>query len=101
MTVYTAGEIVALEMAVNQVIFNTGSYQPYSPASATLTVYDPSSSVKITAVWSLTNASSAGLYHYILQTGSSWQKGLYAVRTSMYAGSVLDVSQFDHVFEVK
>ena len=78
------------------------SLEYYDPSSATVTVTDPTSTeVVASQVMSATNASSAGLFHVIVQTSTSWEKGKYETKAIAFDGTVIDYSVEPRVFELE
>jgi len=99
--VYNRGQLITLELEIKKGITHVSSSQHFDPTSATILVYDPSSTLKTTAVLSKTTASSSGLYHHILVTSTNWIKGLYDAKIMCYDTlSYLDTEIFSKVFEL-
>ena len=79
-----------------------GSLDYYNPSSATLTVTDPNSSAVVTTqVLSATNASSAGLFHAVVQTSNSWALGMYETEVIAFDGAIRDYDINPRVFELE
>lgn len=78
------------------------SIEYYDPTSAEVTVTDPSSTVVVTSqVMSATNASSAGLWHAIIQTSTDWVIGLYETKVIAFDGVIRDYNVEPRVFELE
>lgn len=72
--------------------------------SATISVYNPSSSVVVSMqVCSATNANSTGLYHAIIQTSTGWVKGYYETKIMAYdsTGTYSDIDVEPRIFELE
>jgi len=99
---FDRGQAILLEFEYKKRTPHVSSPAYFNPSSVRVSVFDPTSTVVVsTAVVSLSNANSAGLWHYILQSSTSWTVGHYTAKVTAMDGTVNDITVEDRVFEVE
>lgn len=99
---FDRGALLLIETEFLQRTAHVTSPAFFDPTSPGFAVYDPSSTVVTsTSPLSASNASSAGLYHAVIQTSTGWPVGKYTVVVTAYDGSNSDMTVEPRIFELE
>lgn len=99
--VFDRGAVVQHEVAFKLYSPHVTTPTYSDPTSATITIVAPSGSYAVTsAVLSKTNAASAGLFHYQMQSSLNWAVGIYETRVTAILG-FNDTTVIENSFELE
>lgn len=89
--VFDKGAVLLKEVTFKKFTPHVTTPTFFDPTSATITITSPVSAMVTDAVLSKSNASSTGLFHYILQTSNNWATGDYETKVRAYDGTYTDI----------
>ena len=99
--VFDRGAVVQHEVAFRLYSPHVTTPTYSDPTSATITIVSPAGSYMVaSAVLSKSNAASAGLFHYQMQSSLNWAVGIYETRVTAILG-FNDTTVIENSFELE
>lgn len=100
--VFDRGAVILQEVAFKQYTPHVTTPTYTDPGSATISVVSPQGSYMVTtSVLSKSNAGSAGLFHYTIQTSLNWSIGIYQTSVRAIGTGYDDTSVVENSFELE